>query len=490
MVSRSRLGVRFARIAALVVALLVAGAWGSMGCTSILGDFTIADADDGGGSSEAASGSPIAASCTTDTDCASRHCADGVCCDTACTGMCESCGLEAKGTCSPIAADTDPEHECANVGPADGGGVQPPRDGGTEGGLTFPDGGGLNLSACAGVCNGNRACNYPSATIGCGPTFCQAPTKSTTFHCDGKGGCALQSSTCNDFVCESGSCRTNCAGNDDCQPTNYCNANGQCVPKKQNGVSCAVTAECKSGYCVAGPNARVCCNSSCNDTGMQCDIASKEGSCSCGSLACPNGCRLFYVDNDGDKHGDGTGTLANQRAVAGCIGATSMTGPIAGKAYLPSDDDCDDLDPNAFPGQTAFFDTANPRIGFDYNCSKGSIEKELPEWPGLTCQVCTLYYPNPSTPTCQGFSTCANQCCNRASSAGFRCGFACPNGGGGFECCPLPGDPAGSTQGFEQTVGCGAQAPYHVCGVCNMNPTNTSNTPVDGIVGNKTQRCH
>lgn len=292
---------------------------------------------------------------------------------------------------------------------------------------------------------------------------------------------------CSDFVCAGGACRTNCAGNDDCQAQFYCNASGQCAPKKDNGVQCTVTAECKSGYCVQGPRARVCCNSSCNDTGMQCDLASMEGNCSCGSLVCPNGCRLFYVDNDGDHHGDPNGTLANQRAVAGCIGTATMTGPIVGKTYWPNNDDCDDLDPNAYPGQTAFFDTPNPRIGFDYNCSGGTIEKELPEWPGMTCKVCTLYY---SPFGCTPFDTCAQQCCGRASKAGFRCGFACDNGGGGFECCPLPGDPGGSREGFEQTVGCGAQAPYHVCGTCNTNPTNTSNTPVDSVSGNRTQRCH
>jgi hypothetical protein len=291
---------------------------------------------------------------------------------------------------------------------------------------------------------------------------------------------------CTAFVCDNGACRTNCAGNGDCQAQDYCNANGQCVPKKDDGVLCSLTSECKSGYCVAGPNARVCCNSSCNDTGMQCDIGGKEGNCSCGSLVCPNGCRLFYVDSDGDGHGDPNGTLGNQRAVAGCIGTAAMAGPIAGKKYYPNNDDCDDLDPNAFPGQTAFFDTANPRIGFDYNCSMGSIEKELPEWPGMTCKVCTLYYPL----SCQAFDTCAQQCCGRSSKAGFRCGFACDNGGGGFECCPLPGDPGGSREGFEQVVGCGTQAAYHVCGTCNAHPTNTSNTPVDGVVGNKTQRCH
>ena len=38
-----------------------------------------------------------------DGDCESRHCADGVCCDMACTGNCVDCNLGMlKGTCSPV----------------------------------------------------------------------------------------------------------------------------------------------------------------------------------------------------------------------------------------------------------------------------------------------------------------------------------------------------------------------------------------------------
>lgn len=40
--------------------------------------------------------------CGVDKQCASKHCVDGVCCDTACDGACESCnGGAAPGTCSP-----------------------------------------------------------------------------------------------------------------------------------------------------------------------------------------------------------------------------------------------------------------------------------------------------------------------------------------------------------------------------------------------------
>jgi hypothetical protein len=48
--------------------------------------------------------------CTTDTECGSSHCVDGVCCNTTCTGTCVACNLPGKvGICSNIdAGQSDP----------------------------------------------------------------------------------------------------------------------------------------------------------------------------------------------------------------------------------------------------------------------------------------------------------------------------------------------------------------------------------------------
>src|SRR5262245_66072472 len=46
------------------------------------------------------SGSPNGEACSIDSDCRSGHCADGVCCNTACTGSCFTCD---GGTCGPKA---------------------------------------------------------------------------------------------------------------------------------------------------------------------------------------------------------------------------------------------------------------------------------------------------------------------------------------------------------------------------------------------------
>ena len=53
-------------------------------------------------------------------------CADGVCCDDACAGLCSSCLADDTngddGVCDFIAADTDPADECM-MGDCDGGGM-------------------------------------------------------------------------------------------------------------------------------------------------------------------------------------------------------------------------------------------------------------------------------------------------------------------------------------------------------------------------------
>jgi hypothetical protein len=44
-------------------------------------------------------------SCIMSNDCSSTHCADGICCDVACTGPCVACNLAgSQGTCTPVAA--------------------------------------------------------------------------------------------------------------------------------------------------------------------------------------------------------------------------------------------------------------------------------------------------------------------------------------------------------------------------------------------------
>jgi hypothetical protein len=58
----------------------------------------------------------------------SGFCADGVCCDTACTGLCQACtaakqGGGNDGTCGNITTGTDPANECAGTAVCNGAGA-------------------------------------------------------------------------------------------------------------------------------------------------------------------------------------------------------------------------------------------------------------------------------------------------------------------------------------------------------------------------------
>jgi hypothetical protein len=55
----------------------------------------------------------VGAACAGNNQCASGFCADGVCCASACSGPCQSCATPVVGTCTPYAAGTDPDADCA-----------------------------------------------------------------------------------------------------------------------------------------------------------------------------------------------------------------------------------------------------------------------------------------------------------------------------------------------------------------------------------------
>jgi hypothetical protein len=66
----------------------------------------------------------LGAPCANGAECASGACTDGVCCDTACSGLCKACNVAGMaGTCSNIPAGTDPANECAGAATCNGMGV-------------------------------------------------------------------------------------------------------------------------------------------------------------------------------------------------------------------------------------------------------------------------------------------------------------------------------------------------------------------------------
>ncbi len=378
--------------------------------------------------------------CMAATDCISGNCVDGVCCDSACDGVCESCNQpDQPGVCNPTPQGMDPDNDCVAKLPSqtsDGGVAD---DGGTSSGPPSGD----NLQACAGSCDGNRACAYAPTTTSCGSNICSLPDTVGSFLCDGNGGCTEQDKQCTDFNCNGGACRTTCGQDSDCQPTDFCNLNiNQCVPKHGDGTTCTMGDECKSTFCYSG----VCCNTTCGDTTQSCNNAGSVGQCQCTGHSCPAGvaCQLFYRDSDVDGYGDKTGTLTNGKAVAGCVGDTAPSG------YVADNTDCDDGDGNVLPGQTAYFGSPSMGVGtFDYNCD-GTLEKGVAEYAGSFCQFCSL-----SGSTCVQSSTCV--------ASGQTAAVTCNTFNlAGHPICKISGLSA-----FFNTVACGQTTTYFTCGTCS-----------------------
>jgi hypothetical protein len=174
--------------------------------------------------------------------CASTFCVDGVCCESACAAVCQSCAAvktgAANGLCRPVPATMDPDSECPDEG----------------------------VASCkrSGGCNGMGACAlYPKGSV-CGAASCSGSSLTGPPTCDGAGTCdpGPPKPCVGGFVCANNqTCKTSCMVDADCMPNLGCDPmTGFCsVMKKPLGQSCALDAECVSNLCADG----VCCDKPC-----------------------------------------------------------------------------------------------------------------------------------------------------------------------------------------------------------------------------------
>ena len=185
--------------------------------------------------------------CTLDAGCATGFCVDGVCCESACEGLCESCAVDGLlGVCSAVPEGYDPRGDC-------------PID---------------SESTCgrSGVCSGLRSCGlYPEGTV-CSQPECVGETLIEAGECDGAGECLTIQHDCAPQLCVEGECLATCDGVDDCQAGYLC-VDGTCM--KDLGLQCAQGDECASGHCVDG----VCCEAACDGVCEFCALEDHEGHC-------------------------------------------------------------------------------------------------------------------------------------------------------------------------------------------------------------------
>ncbi|WP_284721215.1 hypothetical protein [Polyangium sorediatum] len=256
---------------------------------------------------------PNGAACTSDVWCQSGACVDGVCCNTACTGLCEACttakkGAGANGVCGPITSGTDPENECA---------------------LEAAGSCGQN-----GQCNGAGACQLHPQGTSCGASLCQGNVVKGQI-CDGMGQCVTDPAgkDCAPHVCSAGSCKNPCANDNECLSGTIC-LGGACKPPGMPGVPCSTGAACSSGFCVDG----VCCDTACAGSCEACTAAKKgqgaDGQCQpikmgtdpddeCAAQP-PSSCGL-----DGQCNGAGDCAMyaAGTSCAAGSCEGTTQTSP-------------------------------------------------------------------------------------------------------------------------------------------------------------------
>ncbi len=236
-----------------------------------------------GGTCQAKKGNGSA--CASANQCTAGACVDGVCCETACGGLCNACigsktGLS-DGKCGAVSAGTDPDSECTDQG----------------------------VASCGnnGVCDGASACQkYPSGSV-CVGASCSSGTQSSARVCNGSGTCnSATTSGCSPYQCGASACATFCVSDASCVAGHYCTS-GSCQPRKSDGSACTGGNQCSSGQCVDG----FCCNSSC--TGL-CQA------CSAAQTGAANGtCTSIGAGTDPDNEctDQGTASCGNNGACSG-----------------------------------------------------------------------------------------------------------------------------------------------------------------------------
>lgn len=189
------------------------------------------------------------ARCVANSECRNGHCEDGVCCESACNGQCESCAEpDAPGQCVAVEGEPRPGRTaCLGAG-----------------------------SACGGRCDGAKrdGCVFPSSGTECDdPATCENDSMRAASTCDGAGRCRRGSlSPCGAYACspETNECLTSCTTNADCRLGAVCNSSDGTGACSDQGTRCdggydvvavdGTVSSCRGYRCVAGA-----CQQQCGD---------------------------------------------------------------------------------------------------------------------------------------------------------------------------------------------------------------------------------
>jgi hypothetical protein len=386
----------------------------------------------------AAAGRTNGSACGCDRDCGSGFCVDGVCCDSACTGTCQSCRTKsAPGTCSFVAAGDAPRTaaDCPRSDPA--------------------------TCGLDGTCDGQGACRSHVLGTVCQAGTCEGASVTNSRICDGAGSCEPGPATiCAPFNCDpkTSACRASCASDADCIAGVSC-VNGSCG-KKPMGAACAANAQCVSGFCADG----FCCNVACTGPCVSCNQGGRVGACwpIPAGIADPHSvCRATDRSTCGQTGAcDGLGGCAKYAADTVC------TAPSCSGTTLTTAGTCDGLGTCRAPGQQSCA---------PYQCTRGACvgrcTSDADCAAGHAC-VNGSCGPKGLGQSCSTGTDCASGFC----ADGVCCDSAC---GGSCRSCALP-----ASVGTCTPVASGSRDPHGAC-VDQHAPSCGTDGTCDGLGG-----CH
>jgi hypothetical protein len=409
------------------------------------------------------------ASCSAGTECGSGNCAQGVCCDKACDGACQSCALTGTlGACTNVPTGTpDPAGKCQDAGPASCG--------------------------TNGKCQAGKCQQYAKGTL-CKASTC--PTTTITFTpgstCDGNGACETPAATsCFPYACGTNVCKVSCTVAADCAAPAIC-INGSCGLKGL-GKTCADGSECLSKFCAQG----VCCNSACNGSCQTCALPTSLGTCAsvpAGGVDPQGTCQ-----NKGPASCDTDGLCDGKGACRLYAGGTQCAKPSCptGSSTLAPARTCDGVG-NCTAAATIscapFLCSATTNVACnaactsDADCLAGNIcdpktnlcgdKKRLGQPCMATTECLTGDFCVDSV--CCGSSTCGTcQACNVVGKAGSCSNVAAGDAEPHTRCTPQP--PCGNTGACNGGGACEQASAGVSCGAASCS--GTTSTPVSHCTG-------
>lgn len=317
-------------------------------------DATAADKD----------GGTLGGACGEDSDCASGHCVDEVCCATTCDGVCSDCNVTgSEGECSSPESDPacptvvcPPDTECMTYGAVAGERACSAEGecASSEDCVAVPLQSNTACQDGAGRCDGMGQCVVPDKLVlgeechtdtNCGSGHCVASVEGEAICCDGAcegvcqgcgadGHCSthpVDDARCDDVVCPSDS---DCSSYPTALSTSRCQSFGSCWTAEaycepsyaSSDTACSVTdrdGECDgAGLCVP----TVVCGDGITEGDEECDDANQSDtdSCTheCKAPACGDGVvqanRGELCDDGNNVNGDGCSR--------GCVGGFAPKG--------------------------------------------------------------------------------------------------------------------------------------------------------------------